>query len=160
MELGIVEAPRYFRFERSAAKPPSESSIPLRPSRSEIVARLEAKKKPVPGEKNELAEAAKELWSSLGGTEEGWTMWYGRRANDLARLATLRWEDANEPLAAFELGDLNGNLECRVPEGQGDILELLGVVVRVLPRGVASPTKIGREIQGQAGRAVPHFEHG
>jgi hypothetical protein len=75
-------------------------------------------------------------------------MWYGRRANDLARLATLRWEDANEPLAAFELGDLNGNLECRVPEGQGDIFELLGFLVSVLSRGVASTAEIDREVPG------------
>ena len=73
-----------------------------------LLARLEAKQKPASGEKDELAEDAKELWSSLGGTDEGWMMWYGRRANELARLATLRWEDANEPLAAFELADLNG----------------------------------------------------
>jgi hypothetical protein len=73
-----------------------------------LLARLEAKQKPVPGEKDELAENAKKLWSSLGGTSEGWTMWYGRRANELARSVTLGWEDANEPLAPFELADLNG----------------------------------------------------
>lgn len=73
-----------------------------------LLARLEAKQKPVSGEKDELAEDAKTLWSSLGGTSEGWTMWYGRRANELARSVTLRWEDANEPLAGFELEDLNG----------------------------------------------------
>jgi hypothetical protein len=75
-----------------------------------LLARLEAKQKPVPGEKDELAENAKKLWSSLGGTSEGWTMWYSRRANELARSVTLHWEDANEPLAPFELADLNGNL--------------------------------------------------
>ncbi|HXY06695.1 MAG TPA: hypothetical protein VEI52_02480, partial [Terriglobales bacterium] len=48
-----------------------------------LLTRLEAKKKPVSGEKDELADDAKKLWSSLGGTEQGWTMWYGRRANDL-----------------------------------------------------------------------------
>ena len=73
-----------------------------------LLARLEAKQKPVPGEKDELAEDAKKLWSSLGGTDEGWTMWYGRRANDLMRSITLTWENANEPLAAFKLTDLSG----------------------------------------------------
>src|SRR5437016_10299809 len=55
-----------------------------------LMARLEAKQKPVPGEKDELADNAKKLWSSLGGTSEGWTMWYGRRANELARSVVLR----------------------------------------------------------------------
>jgi len=73
-----------------------------------LLARLEAKQKPVPGEKDELAENAKKLWSSLGGTSEGWTMWYGRRANELAQSVTLRWDEANEPLTPFELADLNG----------------------------------------------------
>ena len=73
-----------------------------------LLARLDAKQKPVPGEKDELAESAKELWSRMGGTSEGWTMWYGRRANELAQSVVLRWEDANEPLAPFELVDLNG----------------------------------------------------
>jgi len=45
---------------------------------------------------------------SLGGTSQGWTIWYGRRANELARSVTLRWDDANEPLASFQLADLNG----------------------------------------------------
>ena len=73
-----------------------------------LLARLEAKQKPVPGEKDELVNDARRLWSSLGGTSEAWTMWYGRRANELARSVTLRWDDANEPLAPFELADLNG----------------------------------------------------
>ena len=72
-----------------------------------LLARLDAKQKPVPGEKDELAESAKELWSRMGGTSEGWTMWYARRANELIQSGVLRWEDANEPLAPFELVDLN-----------------------------------------------------
>jgi hypothetical protein len=79
-----------------------------------LLARLEAKQKLVSDQKDELAEDAKTLWSSLGGTSEGWTMWYGRRANELARIATLHWRDTNEPLAAFALPDLTGktwNLE-------------------------------------------------
>jgi hypothetical protein len=73
-----------------------------------LLARLEARQKLRPGEKDELADDAKKLWSSLGGTEEGWTMWYGRRAKDLVRAATLRWDNANEPLPAFQLADLSG----------------------------------------------------
>jgi hypothetical protein len=79
-----------------------------------LLTRLEAEQKPALGVKDELAENAKKLWSSLGGTDEGWTMWYERRANELSRLTTLRWDDANEPLATFEIADLNGktwNLE-------------------------------------------------
>jgi hypothetical protein len=75
---------------------------------SALLERLDTKQKPVPGEQDELAEDARKLWLSLGGTSQGWTMWYGRRANELARLVTLRWDDANEPLAPFQLADLNG----------------------------------------------------
>jgi hypothetical protein len=73
-----------------------------------LLARLEAKQKPVPGEKDELEERAKKLWSNLGGKSAGWTMWYGRRANELTQSVALRWDDANESLAPFELVDLNG----------------------------------------------------
>lgn len=79
-----------------------------------LLARLDAKQKPVPGENDELMESAKKLWSSLGGTSAGWTMWYGRRANELAQSAVLRWDEASERLAPFALVDLNGktwNLE-------------------------------------------------
>jgi hypothetical protein len=80
-----------------------------------LITRLDAEQKPVAGENDELAEDAKKLWSRLGGTDDGWAMWYGRRANELARLATLRWENTNEPSPAFELVDLSGkswNLEA------------------------------------------------
>jgi len=73
-----------------------------------LLTRLDAEQKPVPGAKDELAEDAQRLWKDLGGTSQGWTMWYGRRADALANLSTLTWEDANEPLAAFEFTDLNG----------------------------------------------------
>jgi len=73
-----------------------------------LLERLDARQKLVPGEKDELAEDARKLWLSLGGTCQGWTIWYGRRANELARSVTLRWDDANEPLASFQLADLNG----------------------------------------------------
>jgi hypothetical protein len=73
-----------------------------------LLARLDAEQKPEAGHPDELADDAKKLWTSLGGTEAGWTMWYGRRAEELARANTLRWEEANEVLPAFELADLNG----------------------------------------------------
>ena len=75
-----------------------------------LLARLEARQKPIPGEKDELAEDAKHLWSTLGGTNEGWMTWYGRRANELAQSVSLRWENANEPLPDFQLADLNGKI--------------------------------------------------
>ena len=79
-----------------------------------LLTRLDAEQKPVPGAKDELAEDAQRLWTSLGGTVEGWKTWYGRRADALANLASLTWEDASEPLPAFEFNDLSGktwNLE-------------------------------------------------
>jgi hypothetical protein len=80
-----------------------------------LLARLDAEQKPEAGRPDELADDAKKLWTSLGGSEAGWTMWYGRRADELARSNSLRWEEANEALPAFELKDLNGrtwNLEA------------------------------------------------
>ena len=73
-----------------------------------LLARLAAQQKPETGRKDELADNAHELWNRLGGTEEGWQLWYGRPANDLANQATLTWQDAHEPLPAFELADLSG----------------------------------------------------
>ena len=72
-----------------------------------LLARLTAQQKPETGHKDELADNAHQLWKSLSGTEEGWQIWYGRPANDLANQATLTWQDAHEPLPAFELADLN-----------------------------------------------------
>jgi hypothetical protein len=73
-----------------------------------LLTRLDAQQKPETGMKDELADNAHQLWASLGGTDEGWKLWYGRRADALAQQATLTWEDANQPLAAFELADLSG----------------------------------------------------
>jgi len=73
-----------------------------------LLARLDAEQKPEAGKKDELADNAHQLWASLGGTDEGWRLWYGRRADALANQAGLTWEDANLPLPAFELADLNG----------------------------------------------------
>ena len=73
-----------------------------------LLTRLDAQQKPETGMKDELADNALQLWSSLGGTDEGWRLWYGRRADALASQAGLTWEDANLPLPTFELADLSG----------------------------------------------------
>jgi hypothetical protein len=72
-----------------------------------LLTRLDAQQKPEAGKKDELADNAHQLWASLGGTDEGWRLWYGRRADALANQSGLTWEDANLPLPAFELVDLN-----------------------------------------------------
>lgn len=72
-----------------------------------LLVRLDAKIKPPADERDELAENAHHLWVSLNGTEEGWQLWYGHRANDLANDSGFRWENANDPLPGFELADLN-----------------------------------------------------
>jgi thiol-disulfide isomerase/thioredoxin len=72
-----------------------------------LLARLDAQVKPASDEKDELAENAHQLWASLGGTESGWQLWYGRRANDLANRVMLAWENTNQPFPAFELADLS-----------------------------------------------------
>jgi hypothetical protein len=73
-----------------------------------LLTRLDAQQKPETGMKDELADNARQLWAGLGGTDEGWKLWYARRADALANMATLTWEDANQPLAPFELADLSG----------------------------------------------------
>jgi hypothetical protein len=73
-----------------------------------LLTRLDAQQKPETGKKDELADNAHQLWASLGGTDEGWRTWYGRRADALANQTRLTWEDANLPLPAFELADLSG----------------------------------------------------
>jgi hypothetical protein len=73
-----------------------------------LLTRLDAQQKPATGKKDELADNARQLWANLGGTDEGWRMWYGRRADALANQSGLTWEDANLPLPNFELADLSG----------------------------------------------------
>jgi len=73
-----------------------------------LLTRLDAQQKPATGEKDELADNAHQLWASLGGTDAGWKTWYGQRADELANLATLTWEETNQPLASFEIADLGG----------------------------------------------------
>ncbi len=73
-----------------------------------LLTRLKAEVKPEPLVKDEIADNAHELWTSLGGSEEGWQMWYARPAAELASRSRLTWEKANDPLPSFKLTDLNG----------------------------------------------------
>jgi len=73
-----------------------------------LLKRLQAKQKPETGVKDELADNAHALWTGLGGTDEGWRVWYGRQADALAQQATLTWEDTNLPLPTFQLADMQG----------------------------------------------------
>ena len=73
-----------------------------------LLKRLEARQKPETGMKDELAGNARHLWNDLGGTDEGWKLWYGRRADALAQQATLTWQEASLLLPSFELTDLHG----------------------------------------------------
>ena len=73
-----------------------------------LLTRLDAQQKPETGMKDELADNAHQLWTSLGGTGDGWKLWYARRADALAQMATLTWEDASQPLPVFEIADLAG----------------------------------------------------
>jgi len=75
---------------------------------SALLERLDSGQMPSPGEKDKVGEGARQLWNSLGGTDSGWKMWYGRRADAVATQAHLTWEDANAPLPQFELTDLHG----------------------------------------------------
>ncbi len=75
---------------------------------SALLDRLDSGQLPAPGKKDELGEGAHQLWASLGGTDEGWKTWYGRRADALANKATLTWETSSDPLPPFQLTDLKG----------------------------------------------------
>lgn len=70
---------------------------------SALLARLDANIKPPTEEKDELAENAHRLWITLNGTEEGWQLWYGHRANDLANDSGFTWPKVNDPIAGFEV---------------------------------------------------------
>ena len=56
-----------------------------------LLTRLDAQLKPAAESKDELADKARVLFMSLGGTEDGWQLWYKRPANDLASEVTLQW---------------------------------------------------------------------
>ncbi len=73
-----------------------------------LLARLESAQLPPPGEKDPIADGAHRLWASLGGTEEGWNVWYGRPAQALATQSHLTWETVQDPLPPFKLADLHG----------------------------------------------------
>jgi thiol-disulfide isomerase/thioredoxin len=73
-----------------------------------LLKRLEAKENPETGVKDELADNARTLWKSLGGSDNGWRMWYGRHADALAQKPTLTWEGTNLRLPSFQLTDLHG----------------------------------------------------
>jgi hypothetical protein len=75
---------------------------------SALLARLDSGKLPAPGEKDNLADDAQQLWTSLGGTDEGWKSWYGERADALVHQSHLTWEAAQDPLPPFQLTDLQG----------------------------------------------------
>jgi hypothetical protein len=75
---------------------------------SALLDRLDSGSLPAPGEKDNLAQDAHELWASLGGTDEGWKSWYGDRAAAVANQSHLTWETAQDPLPPFQLTDLQG----------------------------------------------------
>lgn len=79
-----------------------------------LLSRFEAKEPPETGIKDDMGDGARRLWSKLGGSNEGWQLWYGRQADTLATQAALIWEDANQPLPAFELTDLKGKTWTQV----------------------------------------------
>lgn len=70
--------------------------------------RLDSGSLPAPGEKDDLAGDAGELWTSLGGTAEGWQTWYSERAAAPGNEIQLTWETAQQPLPPFKLTDLAG----------------------------------------------------
>jgi hypothetical protein len=72
-----------------------------------LLKRLEAKQKPEVGVKDELVDNARPLWKSLGGTDEGWRVWYGYQADAMFQKA-VTWEETNLPLPSFQLADLRG----------------------------------------------------
>jgi hypothetical protein len=73
-----------------------------------LLDRLDSATLPAPGEKDNLARDARELWATLGGTEAGWKSWYGSRADALWNQTHLTWESAQDPLPPFQLTDLQG----------------------------------------------------
>jgi len=75
---------------------------------SALLARFDSDRTPSPGDKDELGDEAHQLWTRLGGTEDGWNGWYGEHANELASQTHLEWETAQDPLAPFRLTDLHG----------------------------------------------------
>jgi hypothetical protein len=77
---------------------------------SALLARLDSGAVPAPGEKDDLEHDARQLWATLGGSDESWKRWYTRRADALAAKSLLTWEIAKEPLPPFRLADLQGKI--------------------------------------------------
>ena len=75
---------------------------------SALLARLDSGSVPAPGEKDDLAHDAHQLWASLGGSEESWKFWYTRRADAITAQSHLTWENVQDPLPPFQLADLKG----------------------------------------------------
>jgi len=75
---------------------------------SALLARLDSRSVPAPGEKDDLAHDAHQLWASLGGSDDSWKLWYTRRADRIAAQSHLTWENAQDPLPPFQLADLQG----------------------------------------------------
>lgn len=75
---------------------------------SALLARLDSGILPGPGERDDLAHDAHQLWASLGGSEESWKLWYTRRADAIVAQSSLTWENVHDPLPSFELLDLQG----------------------------------------------------
>jgi AhpC/TSA family len=75
---------------------------------SALLDRLESGSLPAPGDKDDLGDSAHQLWASLGGSNDGWNAWYGRRASALASQSHLTWETAQDPLPPFQLTDMQG----------------------------------------------------
>ena len=75
---------------------------------SALLARLDSGSVPAPGEKDELAQDAHQLWALLGGSDASWKLWYTRRADRIAARSHLTWKNARDPLPPFQLADLQG----------------------------------------------------
>jgi len=75
---------------------------------SALLDRIDSGSLPAPGEKDNLADDAHQLWASLGGTDDGWKSWYGDRAAAVENESHLTWETAQDPLPPFQLTDLQG----------------------------------------------------
>jgi thiol-disulfide isomerase/thioredoxin len=54
------------------------------------------------------AKAARTLWRSLGGTEEGWQAWIAERAPSTAAAGEANWTKLDKTLPEFALADLEG----------------------------------------------------
>jgi thiol-disulfide isomerase/thioredoxin len=54
------------------------------------------------------AKAARQLWGSLGGTDEGWQAWLAQRAPSTTNADETNWTKQDKPLPDFTLADLSG----------------------------------------------------